>query len=76
MAENQNQNRMTQFYVTKMKCDDCIKIATDSLQKISGLISVEFNLDEGTAVVQGDIDPQAVCMVLTEAGYPAAVKSK
>jgi len=65
----------TQYFVTGMKCDGCIKRAKSALQDVPGFESAEFNLAEGTAVVSGDVDPQAVAQVLTETGYPATVKS-
>lgn len=65
----------TQYFVTGMKCDGCIKRANTALQEVPGFESAEFDLKEGTAVVAGDVDPQAVAQVLTETGYPATVKS-
>jgi len=65
----------TQFFVTGMKCDGCIKRATAALQDVPGFDSAEFDLKEGVATVSGDIDPQAVAQALTETGYPATVKS-
>jgi len=69
------ENIVTNFYVSKMKCDDCIQSAGDSLKMVPGFESAEFDLKEGTAKVRGKIDPQAVCHALGEAGYPATVKS-
>lgn len=65
----------TQYYVQGMKCDGCIKLANEGLAKIPGFESAAFDLQAGTAQVQGDVDPQAVCQALTETGYPAVVKS-
>lgn len=65
----------TQFFVTGMKCDGCIKRANEALQALPGFDSAEFDLQEGVATVAGDVDPQAVAQALTETGYPATVKS-
>ena len=65
----------TNFYVTGMKCDGCIKKANTALQDVPGFESADYDLKEGTASVVGDVDPQAVAMALTEIGYPATVKS-
>lgn len=65
----------TQYFVTGMKCDGCIKRANAALKDLPGFESAEFNLTEGTAVIAGDVDPQAVAQALTETGYPATVKS-
>lgn len=65
----------TRFFVSGMKCDGCIKRANEALSQVPGFDSAEFDLKEGVATVQGDVDPQAVAQALTETGYPAAVKS-
>ena len=65
----------TNYYVQGMKCDGCIANGNKALSDILGFESAEFDLKTGTAVVTGDVDPQAVCQALTTAGYPAVVKS-
>ena len=65
----------TQFYVQGMKCDGCITLANEGLAQVPGFEAADFDLQAGTAVVSGDVDPQAVCQALTEKGYPAVVKS-
>jgi copper chaperone CopZ len=65
----------TAFYVQGMKCNGCIATAEKVLQDVDGFESAEFDLAEGTAKIAGDVDPQAVCQALTQAGYPAVVKS-
>ena len=65
----------TQFYVTGMSCDGCIKKAREALANVTGYDSAEFDLEAGTAVIEGDVDPQVVAQTLTEVGYPAVVKS-
>jgi copper chaperone len=65
----------TQYHVQGMKCDGCIASAREGLAALPGFESAEFDLQAGVATVQGDVDPQAVCLALTERGYPAVVKS-
>ena len=65
----------TQFFVQGMKCGGCIATANKALGEVPGFERAEFDLAAGTAEIYGDVDPQAVCQVLTEAGYPAVVKS-
>ena len=65
----------TQYYVTGMSCDGCIKKAREALTNVTGYESAEFDLEAGTAVVEGEIDPQAAAQALNEIGYPAVVKS-
>ena len=64
------------FYVQNMKCDGCIKKATEAVKVVPGFESVGFDLKAGTATVKGAIDPQSVILALIEVGYPAVVKSK
>jgi copper chaperone len=65
----------TRFYVQSMKCGGCITAANEALATLPGFVSAEFDLAAGEAQVTGDIDPQAVCQILVEKGYPAVVKS-
>jgi len=66
---------ITRFYVSKMKCDECITNTNNAIKTLSGFESAEFDLKEESAVVYGNVDPQAVCQALSEAGYPAVVRS-
>jgi copper chaperone CopZ len=54
-----------------MKCGGCIAKAIEALSKLPGYVSAEFDLKSGSAVVKGDVDPQAVVNALTKVGYPA-----
>ena len=51
----------TQYYVQGMKCDGCITNANKALAEVPGFESAQFDLQQGTAEVQGSVDPQAVC---------------
>jgi copper chaperone CopZ len=66
----------TTFLVTAMKCEGCVNNVRNALATVDGFESVDIDLAQGVAVVSGDVDPQAVCTVLQQAGYPAVVKSK
>lgn len=66
---------ITQFHVQGMKCDGCVSNANKALDNVAGFEQAEFDLKNGVAVIHGDIDPQSVSQALTEAGYPAVVKS-
>ena len=65
----------TNYYVQGMKCGGCIETANKALADVLGFEGAEYDLQAGTAVVAGNVDPQAVCQALTAAGYPAVVKS-
>ena len=70
-----NAETETQFHVTGMKCDGCIATAKDTLAKVSGFQSADFDLKAGTMIVAGDVDPQAVSQAMSDVGYAAVVKS-
>ncbi len=61
----------TRYKVSGMKCGGCIAKATEALSKLPGYAGAEVDLKNGTAVVKGGVDPQAVVNALTKAGYPA-----
>lgn len=66
---------ITRFYVHGMDSDECAGPISEALRQVSGVADVQLDLAQGVASVTGDIDPQAVCHVLAQAGYPAVVKS-
>ena len=68
-----NSARETRYSVQGLKCGGCIAKATGALSKLPGYVAAEFDLKAGTAVVKGNVDPQAVVKALTQVGYPAEV---
>ena len=68
-------SNQTQYFVQGMKCDGCIANANKALAEVPGFKNAQFDLKQGVAVVEGEVDPQAVCHALAGAGYPAVVKS-
>lgn len=71
----QEQPVETRYSVQNMKCGGCVAKATEALAKLPGYESAEFDLKNGTAVVKGAVDAQAVVRALTGAGYPATPRS-
>lgn len=65
----------TQFFVSGMKCDGCIAKARGALEDVPGYQASEFDLKEGVATINGNVDPQAVIQALSGVGYGAVVKS-
>ena len=63
----------TRFSVKGMKCGGCVAKATEAVSKLPGYQASEFDLKAASAVVKGDVDPQAVVKALTQVGYPAQV---
>lgn len=70
-----SERQTTNYYVTGMKCDGCIANAISALGKLPGYEGADFDLKAGTAMITGNVDPQAVCQALHGAGYPTVVKS-
>lgn len=68
-------NMITEYHVEKMKCGGCVAKAQEALKNVDGFESAEFDLEAKVGRIKGDVDPQSVCLVLTQAGYPAVVKS-
>jgi copper chaperone CopZ len=65
----------TKYFVDKLKCDGCVESCKKALVNVPGFESAEFDFQAGTGIVTGDVDPQAVCLALSSAGYPAVVNS-
>ncbi|WP_455202352.1 heavy-metal-associated domain-containing protein [Kaarinaea lacus] len=65
----------TTFYISGLKCDGCVATAKNALSNVTGYESADFDLDAGIMQVTGEIDPQAISVAMSEAGYAAVVKS-
>ncbi|MCI0506464.1 MAG: heavy-metal-associated domain-containing protein [Gammaproteobacteria bacterium] len=65
----------TTFYISGLKCGGCIATAKESLSKVTGFESAEFDLKAGIMRITGDVDPQAVSRAMSDVGYAAVVKS-
>lgn len=63
----------TFFLVKNLKCGNCVARATDAASKVPGVTGASFDFTDGTGVVQGEFDADAVARALTGAGYPAEV---
>ena len=61
------------FRVSGLKCQGCVARAHTALTEISGFVAAEIDLSTGQAEVTGEIDPESVCAVLSNAGYPTSV---
>jgi len=59
----------TTYDVQGMTCDHCVRSVTEEIGEIEGVSSVEVNLKDGTAVVSGEVDPEAVRAAVVEAGF-------
>ena len=63
----------TRFKVRGMKCTNCVARATQAVAKVPGVTGSEFDFKEGSGLVRGEFDADAVAHALTAAGYPAEV---
>lgn len=61
----------TTYSVSGMTCGHCVASVTEEIQELPGVDAVAVDLDRGTAVVTGNVDPDAVVAAVAEAGYTA-----
>ena len=59
----------TTYDVQGMTCDHCVRSVTEEVGDLEGVTSVDVSLADGTAVVSGDADPEAVRAAVKEAGF-------
>lgn len=64
-------SRELQLTVQNMKCDGCVARAKQAVSLLAGFQNAEFDFENGTGVVRGEVDPEAVIHALTKLGYPA-----
>ena len=65
----------TELTVNGMTCGHCEKAVQNALKSVPGVQDVRVNLQDGTATVQGDADPQALVAAVTDEGYGAQVRA-
>ena len=60
------------YLVADMSCEHCRVAVTEEVQSVSGVASVNVDLDAKLVIVHGcDIDGEAVIAAIDEAGYDA-----
>jgi len=62
---------MTTISISNMKCNGCVANAKKALEDLSGLESVEIDLQQANAVLSGEFSLDDVLQRLSDAGYPA-----
>jgi copper chaperone len=65
----------TEYFIHGLNTDEDCRLASQAILSAPGVRNAAIHQEAGTATVTGDVDPQAVCLLLTQAGYPAVVKS-
>lgn len=64
-------SRELQLTVKNLKCAGCVTRAREAVSKLAGYEGAEFDFKNGTGVVRGEVDLEAVIHALTKLGYPA-----
>jgi len=65
---------MTHLKVDGMTCHHCVMAVTKALESVDGVTSAKVDLDEGSAVVDGNGDVQAMIAAVQEEGYQASLQ--
>ncbi len=56
-----------------MRCAGCVKTVENAIRNVPGVKAVSVNFADHSAVVEGEVDPEALRDALQEVGYDAAV---
>ena len=59
--------------IENMKCNGCLTAVKKALEQVVGVKSVNVSLENNTATVMADCEPDELARVVAEAGYPAKV---
>lgn len=62
--------------VSNVKCGGCVAKCQTALQALPGYVDSTFDIPGKTALIRGDVDPQAAAAALTAAGYPASPRPR
>ena len=62
---------MTTLNVTGMTCGHCKTAVAEALSAVEGVTSVEVDLDNGKAKVEGDVTNAVLIAAVEEEGYNA-----
>ena len=59
--------------VEGMHCPKCVDRVKDALEAVDGVLKAEVSLEEGSAVVSGNADVQALVSAVESIGFGASV---
>jgi len=62
--------------ITGMTCGHCQAGVAKALKSVPGVTDAQVDLKNGTAVVEGDAQPEALVAAVTEEGYGAQVANQ
>lgn len=60
---------MASVKIKGMSCQHCVASTTKALEALSGISSVEVDLEKGEARYQGEVDEQAVKEAIQKIGF-------
>ena len=68
---------MIRVSVEGMSCEHCVRSVQEALESLEGIASVFVSLEDGAALVEGQVSDDAIRAVLEEEEYvvPAIVRS-
>ena len=72
-ATDEQQAKTIRLSVLGMRCAGCVQTVETALQSVPGVESADVNFADHTALVRGDVVPEALKQAVQEAGYDAAV---
>jgi len=64
----------TELTISGMTCGHCQTAVTKALKSVAGVKDAQVDLQAGKAVVDGQVDPQALLAAVTEEGYGAQLR--
>ena len=64
----------TELNISGMTCGHCRVAVTNALKNVPGVENAQVDLQTGKAVVEGEVDPQALLAAVTEEGYGAQIR--
>lgn len=68
---------MIRVSVEGMSCEHCVRSVQEALESLEGIASVSVSLEDGAALIEGQVSDDAIRAVLEEEEYvvPAIVRS-
>jgi len=64
----------TELNISGMTCGHCQTAVTKALKNVPGVKNAQVDLQTGTALIEGQVDPQALVAAVTEEGYSAQIR--
>lgn len=62
---------IVKFRIEGMTCNHCVRHVSEAIGEVQGVTSVIVSLNDKTALVSGDFEPQEIVVAVEKAGYKA-----